>query len=65
MSELKCFKSIFCHSWSETYGKIDEDINKYVNDNNLIIKDIYYERFDDALVANVLFSTLPNELWLL
>ena len=26
---------------------------------------IHYERFSDALVVNVLFSTLSNEIWLL
>lgn len=65
MNELKCFMYKLNKRWSETYEKINVDINRYANDNNLIIKDIHYERFDDALIANVLFSTLPNELWLL
>ena len=65
MCELKSFESDYYSSWADAYAKIDEDVNKYANDNNLSIKDVHYERFRDGLVVNVLFSTLPNELWLL
>jgi len=40
MNELKCFKRELSKCWSETYTKINEDINGYMNDNNLIIKDL-------------------------
>ena len=51
------------------YERLNEQINEYAEKNNLYIKNIMYESFERfsrfAILANVIFSTLPNELWLL
>ena len=42
-------------------------INNDAKEHDLIIKEIYYDRWEHAhsIVANVLFTDIPNELFLL
>ena len=65
MTELKMFIESICRAISETYEELDEDINKYAKEKDLYIKSIHYNRLDDAIIGNVLFSDIPNELFLL
>ena len=62
---LKTFCGYGSNKKSEMYNEVNEQINKYAKHNNLYIKSVHYERFSDAVVANVLFSEIPNEVWLL
>lgn len=65
MTELKTFWEYRTDSWSDTYQYINESINKYAKDNNLIVKHFEYERLSDGIIANVLFSEIPSELFVL
>lgn len=65
MTTVKTFKSENTPSKSKDYEDVNEQINEYAKNNDLVIKNIYYDRVSDCVIANVIFSTLPNELWLL
>ena len=66
MTEVKMF---YGHkvSWEDSYEYINEKINNYAKEHDLIIKEIYYDRWQNthSIIANVLFSDIPNELFLL
>jgi len=50
----------------ESYQELSENINKYAEKNCLYIYDIKYDtQYSDAIIANVIFSDIPKELWLL
>ena len=50
----------------ESYQKLSEDINKYTEKNCFYIYDIKYDtQYSDVIIANVIFSDIPKELWLL
>lgn len=65
MTTVKTFKSTNTSAKSKDYEDVNERINEYAKNNDLIIKNIHYDRVNDCVIANVIFSTLPNELWLL
>ena len=46
-------------------GLMEDCINKYAKDNNLFIKDVKYVEHGYVLTANVLFTDIPNELYVL
>lgn len=60
---VKTFKSTDTSTKSKDYEDVNEQINEYAKNNDLAIKNIYYDRVSDCVIANVIFSTLPN--WLL
>lgn len=55
MTKLKTFWVYRNNSWSDAYQDINESVNEYARDNNLIIKQFEYDRLSDSLIANVLF----------
>lgn len=65
MTTVKTFKSKNTSKKSKDYEDVNKRINEYAKNNDLIIKNIHYDRVNDCVIANVIFSTLPNELWLL
>lgn len=65
MIELKMFKGSIYHAISETYENLDKDINKYAKEKDLYIKSIHYDRLNDVIIANVLFSDIPSEMFVL
>lgn len=65
MTTVKTFTSANTSKKSKDYEDVNEQINEYVKNNDLIIKNIHYDRLTDCVIANVIFSTLPDELWLL
>ena len=65
MTTVKTFTSANTSKKSKDYEDVNEQINEYVKNNDLVIKNIHYDRLNDCVIANVIFSTLPNELWLL
>ena len=65
MTEVKMFYTTSGDTRSDMYEYLDEKINNYAKENNLIIKSIHYDRLSDAIIANVLFTDIPNELFLL
>ena len=65
MTELKMFIGSINRTISETYGDLDEDINKYAKEKDLYIKSIHYDRLSDVIIANVLFSDIPSEMFVL
>lgn len=65
MTEVKMFWTSSGGTTHDTYKYLNEDINDYANKNNLIIKSIHYDRINSIIIANVLFTDIPNELFLL
>ena len=65
MSELKMFIESMCNTKSETYKRLAKDINEYAEEKDLYIKSVYYDRLEDAIIANVLFSNIPEEIFVL
>ena len=65
MTETKMFIESIYNKKSECYERLNKSINDYADEHNLIIKSIQYDRLDDAIISNVLFSDIPNELFLL
>ena len=65
MTELKTFNESVPDSFHQSYEDINKSINKYAQEKGLYIKTVHYDRFRDKVVANVLFSTIPDELFVL
>ena len=65
MTELETFTRNIHNKKSETYERLTEDINKYAKEKDLYIKSIHYDRLDDVIIANVLFSNIPDEIFVL
>jgi hypothetical protein len=65
MTEVKMFKGGIYSAISETYENLDKDINKYAKEKDLYIKSIHYDRLNDVIIANVLFSDIPSEMFVL
>ena len=65
MTTVKTFKSANTSTKTEDYEDVNKQINDYAKNNDLVIKNIYYDRVSDCVIANVIFSKLPNELYLL
>lgn len=65
MTELKTFTESILNKKSETYERLAEDINKYAEEKDLYIKSVHYDRLGDAIVANVLLSNIPDEIFVL
>ena len=65
MSELKMFIESMHNTKSETYKYLAKDINEYAKEKDLYIKSVHYDRLDDAIIANVLFSNIPEEIFVL
>lgn len=61
----KMFIESICYKKSETYARLIKDINKYAKENDLYIKSVYYDRMNDTIIANVLFSNIPEEIFVL
>jgi hypothetical protein len=64
MTELKTFYHN-SNTWHQTYQNLNDEINKYARNNNLFIKNVKYLEKGNVAIANVLFSDIPNELFLL
>ena len=64
MTEIKTFWDN-SSTWHETYQSVNDKVNKYAKNNNLFIEDVKYIEHGDVLIANVLFTDIPNELFLL
>ena len=66
MTEVKSFYSHHAF-WKDSYDDINEQINDYVKEHDIFIKEIHYDRFENghSVVANVLFTDIPNELYVL
>ena len=62
MTTVKTFKSENTSSKSKDYEDVNEQINEYAKSNDLIIKNIYYDRVNDCVIANVIFSAFPKEI---
>lgn len=65
MTEVKMFIESIYNEKSEAYKRLVEDINKYAKEKDLYIKSIYYDRLNDVIIANVLFSDIPSEMFVL
>ncbi len=65
MTEVKMFWTSSGGTIHDIYEYLNEKINNYANENNLIIKSIHYDRLNGTIIANVLFTDIPNELFLL
>lgn len=65
MTTVKTFKSANTSTKITDYEDVNKQINDYAKNNDLSIKNIYYDRLSDCVIANVIFSIIPNELWLL
>ena len=65
MTEVKMFIESIYDEKSEAYKRLAEDINKYAKEKDLYIKSVHYDRLDDAIIANVLFSNIPDEMFIL
>lgn len=65
MTELKTFTERIYNRKSETYECLAKDINEYAKEKDLYIKSVYYDRLDDVIIANVLFSNIPDEMFIL
>ena len=65
MTEVKVFWASSGGTTHDTYKYLNRDINDYAKENNLIIKSIHYDRLVNVIIANVLFTDIPNELFLL
>ena len=65
MTEVKMFWTSSGGTKHDMYEYLNEKINDYAKENNLIIKSIHYDRLSDTIIANVLFTDIPNELFLL
>ena len=65
-SMVKTFYVKITKNVIESYQELNENINKYMEKNCLHIYDIKYDtQYSDAIIANVIFSDIPKELWLL
>lgn len=65
MTEVKMFWTCSGGTIQEVYEYLNIEINDYAKENNLIIKSIHYDRLNCTIIANVLFTDIPNELFLL
>lgn len=65
MTEVKTFVESIRDSKSDCYSLISANINKYAEENSLYVQSIHYDRLNDAIIANVVFSIIPKEMWLL
>lgn len=67
MTEVKTFHEEIgkYERYSDKYKSLNEQINKYTQEKDLYIKSIHYDRLSDVIIANVLFTDIPNELFLL
>jgi len=65
MTELETFTIRIGDAKSETYKRLAKDINKYSKEKDLYIKSVHYDRLDDTIIANVLFSHIPDEIFVL
>lgn len=65
MTEVKMFWTSSGGTTHDMYKYLNEKINDYAKENNLIIKSIHYDRLSDVIIVNVLFTDIPNELFLL
>ena len=65
MSELKMFIESIHNTKSETYERLAKNINEYAKEKDLYIKSVHYDRLDDAIIANALFSNIPEEIFVL
>ena len=65
MTELKTFIELVYHTKAETYKRLAKDINKYAEEKDLYIKSVHYDSLDDVIVANVLLSNIPDEIFVL
>lgn len=65
MSELKMFIESIHDKISDTYECLAKDINEYAKEKDLYVKSVHYDRLNDAIIANVLFSNIPDEMFVL
>ena len=65
MTEVKMFWASIGSATHDRYEYLNREINDYAKENNLIIKSIHYDRLNNVIIANVLFTDIPNELFLL
>lgn len=65
MTEVKMFWTDSGSTTHDMYEYLNREINDYANENNLIIKSIHYDRLSGTIIANVLFSDIPSEMFVL
>lgn len=60
MTELKTFVSKGSEYKSEKYADANKQANEYAKTNNLNIESVQYDRLQDVVIANVLFSEITK-----
>lgn len=65
MTEVKMFWTSSGGTIHDMYEYLNIKINDYANENNLIIKSIHYDRLNGTIIANVLLSDIPSEMFVL
>ena len=60
MTEVKMFWTSSGGTTHDRYEYLNGEINDYAKENNLIIKSIHYDRLSGIIIANVLFTDIPN-----
>ena len=61
MNILKTFLSSHSHSKYEIYVDVNDRVNQYAKETNLNVENVSYERIDNTVIANVLFSEVDTE----